>query len=252
LLGALFAFYQTVRIAGGFEFIRELTTDLIKDGTKIQIGVIATFLYSQANLFILNYYSTPYDVGIYSVALNISNILFFFSLSLETGLYPKIAHSTIKEAIPLVQMATRQMILVTGIAALLVAFFSKYIILLYGGQQFLPATKSLRLLLPGVVVFVFPKIVATLWVRMGWFVPLTVIASATALVSIALNLTFIPLYGAEGAAIASTLTYALSSLIALFLFRRRVSKDLSKLVIPTRDDFLAYRDMIHSVYSKYF
>lgn len=242
VLGGLFSLFKTIKRTGGISFSKELTCRIIRDGAKIHIGAIATFIFSQANIFILNYYATTSEVGFYSVAFSIANILFFFSISLEIGLYPKVAHATIEEAIKLVQVATRQIILITASAALIMAVFSKIIVLIYGGKAFLPSVSPLLFLIPGIVVFVIPKILATLWVRKGWFLPLTFIATGTAILSIILNLLLIPKFGANGAAIATTMTYGLVSLIGLFLFRKYVNKDLTLLLIPNRKDLIVYRD----------
>jgi len=243
VLGGAFAFYRVVKKTEGVSFNKELTGKLLKDGIKIHIGAIATFLYTQANLFILNYYATTSEVGFYSVAFSLANVLFFFSISLEIGLYPKVAHATMEEAVELVQVATRQILLITALAALIMAAFSKYIVFIYGGEAFLPSITPLLFLLPGVVMFVIPKILATLWVRKGWFLPLTFVATGTAVVSIILNLLLIPKFGASGAAVATTFTSGLAGIIGLFLFWKYVSKDIRSLFIPERKDFAIYKDI---------
>lgn len=243
VLGGLFSLFKTIKRTGGISFSKELTCKIIKDGAKIHIGAISTFIFSQANIFILNYYATTSEVGFYSVAYSMANVLFLFSISLEIGLYPKIAHATMEDAIKLVQTATRQMLLITTSAALIMAIFSKGIVLIYGGKAFLPATTPLLLLLPGVVIFVIPKILSTLWVRKGWFLQLTFIATSTAVLSLFFNLLLIARLGAKGAAIATTMTYGFSCLISLFLFRKYVSKDLSGLFIPRREDIAIYQEI---------
>jgi O-antigen/teichoic acid export membrane protein len=243
IFGGLFSLFSVLKKSSGVSFDTKLTAILLTNGIQIHIGAIATFLFSQANIFILNYYAPPSEVGFYSVALNLANILLFFSISLEIGLYPKTAHASIEEAVKLVTIATRQIFLITAITALFLALCSKYIILVYGGTAFLPAMQPLLLLLPGVVLIVVPKILSTLWVRKGWFLPLTFIASGTALASLVFNMILIPTYGANGAAIATTLTYAFACLIALFLFWKYVSKDIFSLFVPQREDLALYKDI---------
>jgi O-antigen/teichoic acid export membrane protein len=243
-LGGLYSFLRTMKRTKGISFSKGLTGKLIKDGIKVHIGAVATFIFNQANIFILNYYSTPSEVGFYAIALSIANTLFFFSVSLEIGLYPKMAHSNMDDAINLVQVATRQMLLITGLVALIMAIFSKGIVLIYGGRAFLPAVTPLLLLLPGIVVFVIPKILSTLWVRKGWFLPLTFIATGTALLSLIFNFMLIPKFGAKGAAMSTALTYGFSSLIAVFLFWKYIKKDFYMLFIPQKSDFIIYREIL--------
>jgi O-antigen/teichoic acid export membrane protein len=249
VLGGLFSLFKTIKRTGGISFNKELTGRIVKDGAKIHIGAIATFIFSQANIFILNYYATTSEVGFYSVAFSIANVLFFFSISLEIGLYPKMAHATMEEAVTLVQVATRQILLITTFAAITMAVFSKFIILIYGGTAFLPSVTPLLILLPGMVIFVIPKILSTLWVRKGWFLPLTFISSGIAALSILLNLLLIPKYGANGAAIATTLTYGAASLLVLFLFWKFVSKNVMTLFRPEHEDFAIYKE-IYGVFTR--
>ncbi|MBI3378777.1 MAG: oligosaccharide flippase family protein [Nitrospirae bacterium] len=244
VLGGVFSLCKAIKRAGGISFNKKLAGVLIKDGAKIHLGAIATFIFNQASFFILNYYAVPSEVGYYSVAFSLANIIFFFSISLEIGLYPKMAHATMEEAVELIQVATRQILLITALAALIMAAFSKYIVLIYGGEAFLPSVTPLILLLPGVVMFVIPKILSTLWVRKGWFLPLTFIATGMAVLSLILNLLLISGFGAKGAAIATTMTYALSSFIGLLLYWKYISRDISSLFIPKRADFTIYREIL--------
>lgn len=245
ILGCIYSLFKVIKRARGISFNKQLTNRLFKDGGKIHIGAIATFIFNRANIFILNYYSTPSEVGFYSVAFSIANILLLFSVSLEIGLYPKIAYASMEEAIELVQVATRQILVITASAALLMALFSKGIVFIYGGKAFLPSVPQLLFLLPGIVVFVIPKILSTLWIRKGWFLQLTIISSCTAILSLFFNLLLIPKFEANGAAIATTMTYGLASLIGLVLFWKYVKKDVSGLFIPRREDIAIYQDIFN-------
>jgi len=244
VLGGILSFFWAIKKSGGISFDSKFTNILLKDSFKIHFGAIANFVFSRANLFILNYFAIQSEVGFYAIALTIANALFFFSVSLEIGLYPKMAHANIDDAINLVQVATRQMLLITGLVALIMAVFSKGIVLLYGGKAFLPAVTPLLLLLPGIVVYVIPKMLSTLWVRKGWFLPLTFIATGTALFSLIFNFLLIPKFGAKGAALSTAATYGFSSLIAVFLFWKYVKKDVSVLFIPQKSDFVIYREIL--------
>jgi len=247
VLGGVFSFLKAIKKAGGISFNRELTKRLLKDGAKIHMGALSGLILRQANIFILNYYAAPAEVGFYSVAYSIATALLFFSVSLEIGLYPKVAHATMEEAVKLVQVATRQILLITIVAVVITAVFSKVIVLIYGGKAFLPSMFPLLLLLPGTIVYVIPKILSTLWLRKRWFFQLSIIATATAVLSLILNLLLIPKFGANGAALATTATYGASSLIGIYLFWRYVSKDLFELFVPKREDMAIYLELVRAI-----
>jgi O-antigen/teichoic acid export membrane protein len=248
VLGGFYSLIKVMKRIRGFSFNRYLTGIIVKDSLKVHLGSIATFSWMQANFLILNYYATPSVVGFYSAAFSIANILFFFSISLEIVLFPKVAHATMEEAVMLIKAATRQILLITLSAASLIAFFSKEIVLIYGGKAFLPSITPLILLLPGVVIFVIHRILSILWVRRGWFLRLTLISISIAILSLILNFMLIPKLGATGAAIATTFTYCISSLIGLILFWKYVKKDFSGLFIPTHQDLIVYKDFFQHLF----
>jgi O-antigen/teichoic acid export membrane protein len=244
VLGGIYALVIAIRTSGGLFFNKVLTIDLIKDGSKLYIGSIATFINFQVNFLILNYYTNPSEVGFYSIAYTIANILLFFSISLEIGLYPKIAHTTMDEAIKLTEVASRQVLLITAVAALTMALFSKYIVLIYGGKPFLPSIEPLLFLLPGVVISVITKVLAFIWLRKGWFFQLTLIAIFGVVVSLVLNFLLIPKFGANGAAIATTVTYGFIFMVEVFLYKKYVKNDLLGLFVPAKGDMAIYRDIV--------
>ena len=244
VLGGLYASIEVLRATRGVSFVKKLTATLLKDGCKLYVGSVATFISFQVNFFILNYYADPSEIGFYSVAYMIANILLFFGISLEIGLYPKIAHATIDEAIELTEVSSRQMLLITGVAALAMALCSKYIVLAYGGRLFLPSVKPLLLLLPGMVIAVVPKVLGALWLRKGWFFQLTLIAVSASVMSLILNFMLIPKFGSNGAAVATSLTYGFIFLIEIVLYAKYVKKDLFRLFVPARADMEIYRNII--------
>ncbi|OGP30991.1 MAG: hypothetical protein A2073_01495 [Deltaproteobacteria bacterium GWC2_42_11] len=244
ILGGTYALIKVFKMAKGIYFDKKLVSYLVKDGSKLYIGSIATFINFQVNFFILNYYTNPSEVGFYSVSYAIANILLFFSISLEIGLYPRLAHATMDEAIKLTEIASRQILFITLAAALIMSFFSKYIILIYGGKPFLPAAESLLLLLPGMVILVIPKVITALWLKKGWFFQLTLIAISGSIVSLVLNFLLIPKFGANGAAMATSLTYGFIFVVEVVLYMKYVKSDLRGLFIPEKTDTAAYRDII--------
>jgi O-antigen/teichoic acid export membrane protein len=250
VLGAVYSATNVLRTIKGISFSKELFVRLMKDGSRLYIGSLATFINFQVSFLILNYYANSSEVGFYSVAYSIANILLFFSISLEIGLYPKIVHSTMNEAVELTKVASRQITLITLAGALAVALFSEYIVLVYGGKSFLSSVKPLLLLLPGVVVLVVSKVLNALWLKKGWFSQLTLIAVFGAIMSLVLNFFLIPKFEAGGAAIANTITNLFLSLSGLFLFWKYVDRDLSGLFVPRCRDFMMYRDIFRNPFKR--
>lgn len=244
ILGAIYSVVKQLRTIKGISFSKKLSLRLVKDGGKLYIGSIATFINFQVNFLILNFYTNSSEVGFYSVAYAIANVLLFFSISLEAGLFPKIAHATMDEAIKLTEVASRQILLITLTGALVMALFSKYIVLIYGGTSFLPSVEPLLLLLPGMIISVVPKVLNALWLKKAWFFQLTMIAVFTSIISLILNFLLIPKLGANGAAVATSLTFGFIFLVEMMLYMKYVKNNLLRLFIPEKADVAIYRDII--------
>lgn len=219
---------------------KKLLGKLLRDGGKIHIGTIATFIFSHVHIFIINYYLSKDDVGYYCIAYALAGVLLFISISVETVLYPKVSGENLEEASGLVTLACRQTFLITLICALILGVLGRYFVLLYGGKAYLPAVAPLLFFLPGMVIFVIPKILATLWVRKGWFLQLTFIAIITATVSILLSVFLVPKYGIKGAALANSLTYLFAALISMVLYYGFVNHKFWRLFWFKKTDWQIY------------
>ena len=105
--------------------------------------------------------------------------------------------------------------------AVVVGVAAPFLIPLLFGDDFEPAWKPLALLLPGVVVY-GPVTILVVYLSVRHARPnlSLAVAVAAAAVTAGLSLVFIPRYGAEGAAVASTIGYAVGATLAWLLFRR--------------------------------
>jgi O-antigen/teichoic acid export membrane protein len=106
------------------------------------------------------------------------------------------------------------------------------------GEKFLGSIAPLRILLLGIVVFSVQKVLANYFIGQGrakWFLRATLLSMA---VNVGLNLWLIPLpgWGIKGAALASTISYTLSTLILGVLFVRWSGISWVDILIPNRQD----------------
>jgi Na+-driven multidrug efflux pump len=78
----------------------------------------------------------------------------------------------------------------------------------------------------------------------------SVLAGLAVLVTIALDLALIPLFGVLGAALASVVAYVVYGLISLVAISRESGIAFSELVIPTRADLALYPTTVLSLLSR--
>lgn len=227
-----------------------LMKNLFFDSAKFQIGTIAAFAVGRADQFIIGNKLPTAELGYYSVAVSVTELIFFISAAVETVLYPKTSYQTVEQAQETATRAARIVFWLSILAGIGLAAFAKFIILLYGGQIYLPAVTPLLILLPGTIFFVIPRLLSTLWVRKGWFLKLGYIASCMAVFNIIINFILVPKYGIMGAAVASSFTYFLTFVVILGIYYFVVDKKIHKLFILTKDDVMIFTNLYRQYFSR--
>ena len=179
------------------------------------------FLMGYTDSFMISYYLDEYQVGIYSVCLNLSMILTFIPLAIGGFIAPKISQAHSKnDASKVKEIFSHSIKLITVVT--IPVFFVLYtfpeVFLGFFGDEFVVATTTLLIINLG---FLSEAMTAPV----GFILNMTdnqhifmKILITALVINIILNAILIPIYGINGAAIAilsSMLFWTLSSFIAL-------------------------------------
>ena len=183
----------------------------------------------------------PSAVGLYAVGVGLVEKLWMVSYAASTVLFPRVAAETEedrrKEFTPLV---ARTVLWITALAALVLVLLSHWIVLVLYSETFLPAVGALQALLIGIVALSAGRVLANDIAGRG-FPGLNIYTGLAAVATnIALNLLWIPRYGIVGAAWASTASYTVSFLMALYFYCRLSGNHWTKVVFPQRGDWALY------------
>jgi O-antigen/teichoic acid export membrane protein len=242
-ISSFMAFYLTLRITEGIDFkpnifyMRQVT----KYGIQTYFMNILGFLNYRIDMFLINRFLGPTAVGLYSVGVGLVEKLWIVSFAASTVLFPWVAAETEeqkrKEFTPLV---ARTVLWMTALASLILAFLSKWIVLLLYSEAFLPAADTLRALLIGITTLSAGRVLSNDIAGRG-FPGLNIYTGLAAVTTnVVLNLLWIPRYGIVGAAWASTVSYTVSFLGALFFYCRLSGNQWTKVVLPQSGDWALY------------
>ena len=231
------------RVAGGIDFrpnssyLKRATTY----GVQVHLSNILAFLNYRVDMFLVNGFLGPAAVGLYAVGVGLVERLWMISQAASTVLFPRVAaeseEESRKEFTPLV---ARTVLWITALAALVLVFLSRWIILLLYSHAFLPAVDALQALLVGIVALSAARVLANDIAGRG-FPRLNIYSGlAAVLTNVVLNLLWIPRYGIVGAAWASTASYTVSFLSALFFYCRLSGNRWTSVVLPQRGDWMIY------------
>ncbi|MBU8870473.1 MAG: polysaccharide biosynthesis C-terminal domain-containing protein [Gemmatimonadales bacterium] len=193
----------------------------MRHGWVGQISAVAYFLLLRLDQGLLEYFRGAAEVGIYSLAVYMGEMLWL----LPGALTPILVHTSAtsatdpdrdRTALRAVQLG----ILITFAVAVPLYLLAEPLLGFLAGGQYQASGAALKALLPGIVVFAPGAVLAGDFIGRGkphWNTQASVL---TVVVNIAVGLWFIPRYGAVGAAYASSIAYFCGSVVMVLRFRQ--------------------------------
>ncbi len=195
---------------------------LLRDSWPLILAGFSGYVYAKIDQVLLLHLIDSATVGIYGVAVKLTQIWAFLPGMIIGSVFPAIVNAK-KTNFPLYAKRFRALagltIGITAIIALPLFIFAPLIIKLVFGQAFIGATPILRIYLwtsiaITLVVLVQHYFIAENFTRI--FLYTSIIGATT---NVVLNLILIPLFGSEGSAWGTMLSY-MSVVLSLFFFKK--------------------------------
>lgn len=214
---------------------------MIAFGAQTGLADLVSFFNYRVDALALNALRGPEEVGIYSVAVQVAEGLWFISSAVGVVIYARVGSLPRAEAAALTAQAMRHAVFVIAVLALGLMAVSGVLFPLLFGSDYRDAVGAFRLLAPGIVIFGLGRIFSTYFTNaLGKpRVPLLIAATSLA-IGLPLCLLLIPRWGMNGAAVATTLSYTASMLLAMLVFRRSTGIPLRRMLLLSGDDLRAY------------
>ena len=232
-------------------------------GWKAHLSNILAFVNYKADIFIVNLFLGPAVVGVYVVAVALSEGLWLLSRAVSTVLLPRLSElgrggaagadrgagggageqrgageEVRRQLTPLV---ARWVLLASAVGAAGLAIVAKPVIGLVFGHAFRTALMPLLILLPGIVLTAASRVLANDIAARGRPELNMYISAVVVVANIALNVVLIPALGLAGAAAATSLAYALNLVLRLGVYTRFTGSPWRASLFVTLADFRALR-----------
>jgi len=217
---------------------KEVISGLAKIGITYAVAVVIMQLNYRVDILLLQELSTMKEVGYYSLGVAISDKL--WQLPSAIGLVVMSRSANVDDTGRLdrdVAKLVRISFLIVLLSAIVLWLVIPYLLPLFYGIKFAPSIGVVRLMLPGIIMFVIVRILSGRFagsgqpkLLIGLFVPVL-------LVNIILNLFWIPEYGSLGAAMATNVSYTLGAIGMLILFSVKMKIPFMELINYKRSDF---------------
>jgi O-antigen/teichoic acid export membrane protein len=223
----------------------ELFRGAIAYGLRFFIPLIAAILIFRFDLLIVNHFRGAAEAGVYAVASQVANLLTMLPGVIAMLLFPRVASYQDPRAEFAIQV-TRHVSFVMLIMCSLVAAGSLLLPLIYG-PRFADATIQLLILLPGVCLIGIESVLVQHFTGTGLPIAIPIFWLITLAVSLGLNLALVPVFGARGAAVTSTLSYALIFVLVTIYFRMKTGHRSVDIFFLRRDEFHELLATFHRV-----
>jgi len=159
--------------------------------------------------------------GHYSIAVGIISMLHLFPAAAGQIAFPRmVSMSSFEERMLFAWRATAMVSVFLIIPVMSVVFLGKTVVVLLYGEAFAPAAGPLFWFMPGFILWSLEVMFRRVLVSDGFPVAIVFGWLCAFLCNIVLNILFIPKYGLNGAAFASSMSFMVVAFATLFIFIR--------------------------------
>jgi O-antigen/teichoic acid export membrane protein len=194
---------------------------------------VATTVYTNLDTVMLGLMKGDAQVGIYTAAIKVKSIMVTLVTSLGTVLLPRLSYyveqKKKKEFHSLVSKAFSFVLLFAIPCCIFFTVFARQVVLILSGTEFEPAAVPMIILMPTIVLIGLSNITGIqILVPTGKEKLVLLSVAAGAAVDFVLNLIFIPLWGASGAAFGTLAAEAVVLVVQMHYLKKLLQK-----IMPT-------------------
>lgn len=230
-------------ILGRPSFDRALWKRTVKFASPAYCATLMSYLNYRVDQFIIALLLPTEQLGFYVIAVALGERLWILTGAVGNALLPHLTNSKQRDP-ALSAVIARHVAIWTGAGCLFVFIMADKLIQLMYSSAFAEAVAPLRWLLPGILMASVGKVVlAELLARekvklMVWM------TGITALINIAGNVLLIPIMGISGAALASSVSYAVLSIMMTSYYLQETGVPI-RTFLPRRADLMIYAALWH-------
>lgn len=225
----------------------EIIKKMFSLGFIYALSLFVLNLNYRVDIIILEHLSNVAEIGQYTIGVGFAELLWQLPTAFGIVIFSYSANA--KDSNKFSQDIAKMIRIIFPIVlfgSLFLYFASGYIIPFLYGDEYIPSVKMLKILLPGIVIMSFFKIInMDLAGRGKPDITLKVFLPAV-LINIVLNIILIPDFGGCGAAFASTISYTVASAFILYYYMKITQLSLKDILICNKSDINFILGLIHA------
>lgn len=209
---------------------------LVRYGIKLHIGSMFQTLNYRIDMYLVAFFLGSGSVGLYSVGVAIGEWLWVIPGAIGVSLMQRVTTNPENIVNRMVGVINRLTATILALGALFLSFLGYWLIQLLYGEAFSDSYIPLVLLLPGIwALGLWKNFINDLSVR-GYPAIKSYTSGVAMLLTLALDILFIPRWGINGAAIASSIAYMTAAGIALKIYCRITGCHPRDLLVIRQED----------------
>ena len=215
----------------------QLLREMLKFGFILYLGTVIAYCVLRSDILLANYYLNAYSVGIYSVAVKISDLILVLPAVIGMLLVPHLISNNATNSEEISSKVIRIFIFIMAIICCVIGLFSQQFIVFIYGPTFIDSSMLLLVLLPGIFFLSIQQIGCYYLIAMKDFRFIPLYWLMALLINVGINIILLPSIGIIGASISSSLAYGIMLLAVLTHIIRKSNIKPNKWLIIEREDF---------------
>lgn len=216
-----------------FKFDLFYSKELLSQSKWLILSGFMAIVYLKVDQLMIGEMLGSEALGVYSVAVRMSEVWYFFPTAIVASFYPKLLKSKLEPILYEynLQRLCDVLFWLGMIVAIAVTSISSLLIDILYGEEYTFAAQVLNIHI-WAGVFIFMRALLSKWLIAEGLLKFSLLTHGiAAIVNVVLNYLWIPQFGIEGAAWATLISYALSSYIVLWSNRKTLS--MAKIMTKT-------------------
>lgn len=202
---------------------------MITYGLKFHVSILAGIIIIRADLLVVNHFRDASEAGVYSVASQFALLLMLLPSVIATLLFPRITAEQDARGETTCSV-TRYATLIMFLCCLGAVPLSLLLPVVYG-SEFSDSTLLLWILLPGVYLMGLESVLVQHFNALGLPRAIPIYWLITLILNLVLVFALVPRYGAQGAAIASSISYALIFALVALHFHTSTGRSFTEVFV---------------------
>lgn len=219
LLVRVFLSIRNMDLKYKFKFDKDFLRDEILFGLQAYFAVLFVYLNYKADQFMIKEMIGVSELGVYSIGVMLAELLFLIPNSAASVLLGRL-YNIDEASVELgrhTAVTIKYSLYIMSFMALFGYVLAPFVSVLYG-RQYIGAVSIIRILVIGIIFASIGKIGSSYYYRKEKLMVYLAITAITLALNIIMNLFMIPVYGINGAAVASTISYTVYGILNVSYF----------------------------------